>query len=112
MIGACIVGVPLALLLISQSCANVRLKRQMIQYKKCEEQCLYLNVWILKKDISAGEKITRANLEMEKVWISELDYKEIITDIHQIKGKKAKIALKKGTVINDHLIDKKESKCR
>ena len=47
-VGACIVGIPLAALLILQICSSTALKRQVIDYKQLEKQGLYLHVWTLK----------------------------------------------------------------
>ena len=57
-VGACIVGIPLAVLLILQICSSMALKRQVIDYKQLEKQGLYLHVWTLKQDIPAREKVT------------------------------------------------------
>lgn len=111
MIGACIAGIPLALLLISQSCSCEELKQQLLYYKKCEQQGLYLYVWTLNKDIAAGKKVTRADLEKKKEWVSESDDIDTAMDIQQITGKKTKAALKKGTVMQaDLLYFKKKQK--
>lgn len=111
MIGACIAGIPLALLLLSQYCSNGALKQQILQYEKLEEQGIYLSVWTLNKDISARKKVARADLEKNKVWVSESEHIDTAIDIQQIIGKKTKIALKKGTVIQaDLFYNKKEHK--
>jgi len=108
MIGACIAGIPLALLLLFQSSVNAGLKQQILNYKICEQQGLYLYAWTLNKDIAAGKKVTRADLEKKKVWVSESDHIDTAIDIQQITGKKAKTALKKGTVVQTDLFYRKK----
>lgn len=103
-IGACIAGVPLALMLIYQSFSNAALNQQIDSYKKLEEHSLYLSVWSLNKDIAEGEKVKRADLEKKKLWVSEKDNTDILANIHQITGRKAKKALKKGTVLEKKLL--------
>ena len=93
-VGACIVGIPLAALLILQICSSTALKRQVIDYKQLEKQGLYLHVWTLKQDIPAREKVTRADLLQKKIWVPETEYPTYVTQIGQITGKKAKTALK------------------
>lgn len=110
MIGVCAAGIPLVFLIISQNINNAALKRQILSYKEYEKRGLYLYVWILKKDISAGEKVTRAHLEGKKIWVSESDYNHIFIDIHQITGKTAKTELKKGTVMQSDLLNSKNKK--
>ena len=114
MIGVCAAGIPLVFLIISQNINNAALKRQILSYKEYEKQGLYLYVWILKKDISAGEKVTRAHLEGKKIWVSESELINIKKDIHQIIGKKAKTDLKQGHVICTAMPDqnKKHEKTR
>ena len=102
-IGAFITGVPLAILLVSQSYHQAALKQQILYYKNCEQQALYLYVWTLNKDIAAGKKITRADLEKKKVWVSESDHIDMSIDIQQITGNKAKTDLKQGTVVQSDL---------
>lgn len=102
--GACIAGIPLALLLIYQSCRNVTLNKQISAYRLQEEQSVYLRVWTLRKDISAGERITGSDLEKKKIWVPETENMQIVTDIRKIMGKKAKTAIKKGTVLQKELI--------
>lgn len=109
-VGACIVGIPLAVLLILQICSSTALKRQVIDYKQLEKQGLYLHVWTLKQDIPAREKVTRADLLQKKIWVPETEYPTYVTQIGQITGKKAKTALKKGAVIRaDMLYSKKKA---
>lgn len=111
MIGASIAGIPLVLLLLVQinSCAAVC--QQINYYEKWEQNGLYLYVWTLKRDIAAGEKITREDLEQQKAWVPETDYPEKSISLGQITGKKAKKAITKGTLIHaDLLADKKKSK--
>lgn len=108
MIGACIAGVPFALLLISQSRSHAELKQQILCYKKCEQQGLYLYVWTLNKDIAAGKKVTRADLEKKKKWVSESDPIDTSMDIQKIAGKKAKTDLKKGMVVQADLFYRKK----
>lgn len=103
-IGACIAAVPLALMLIYQSFSNAALNQQIDSYKKLEEHSLYLSVWRLNKDIAEGEKVERADLEKKKIWVSEKDNIDILANIHQIAGRKAKKALKKGTVLEKKLL--------
>ncbi len=106
-IGGCIVTIPLVLLLVLQCSSNINLKQQIFYYKEWEKEGLYLHVWILKKDISAGNKVTRSYLEKKKIWVSESDNRNILTDIHQITGKRAKTALKKGTLMKSDLLYQK-----
>ncbi len=106
-IGVCIAAIPLALLLVLQCSSNVGLKQQILYYKEWEKKGMYLHVWILNKDISAENKVTRSYLEKKKIWISESDNMNIITDIHQIIGKRTKTALKKGTLMKSDLLFQK-----
>ncbi len=106
--GACIVGIPLTAVLIFQICSNAALRQQANHYRQWEQQGLYVRVWMLKQDKSVGEKVTRADLEEKKKWIPESDYPELLTDIGKITGKKAKTALKKGTVIQSGLLYSKK----
>lgn len=111
MIGACIAGIPLALLLISLSCSHAELKRQMLCYKKSEQEGLYLYVWTLNKDLAAGKKVTGEDLEKKKVWVSESDHIDASVDIQKITGKRAKTDLKKGIVVQaDLFYHKKQQK--
>lgn len=107
-------GIPLTLLLLCQTCSNVRLKQQILDQKEWEKQGLYLYVWTLNTDRSAGEKVTRAHLEKKKIWVSESELIDIKKDIHQIIGKKAKTDLKQGHVICTAMPDqnKKHEKTR
>lgn len=109
-IGVCAAGIPLGFLIVSQNIYNAALKRQILSYKEWEKQGLYLNVWTLKQDISAGEKFTRAHLEQKKLWVSESDYNRMAMDIHEIKGRKAKTDLQKGTVIQSDLFKSQNKK--
>lgn len=107
--GACIAGVPLALMLMIQSFRTASLDRQLNHYRELEEQGLYLNVWMLKKDINSGEKVKRADLEKHRQWVSEEDSIKI-ADISQISGKAAVKALKKGTMIETEMFYPKTKK--
>lgn len=109
--GACIAGVPLALMFMHVCSSNESLNQQINYYKKLEENGLYLNVWMLKKDITAGEKVKRADLKKKKIWVSEKDSIGIIADISQISESKAKKALKKGTFIKRQMFYE-DSLCR
>lgn len=111
-IGACMAGIPLALLLLFQTCSNVRLKQQILDQKEWEKQGLYLYVWTLNTDRSAGEKVTRAHLEKKKIWVSESDLVDMNMDIHQIIGKKTKTDLKQGYVICAAVPDQSEKHIR
>ncbi len=107
--GACIAGVPLALLLAIQSYNNASLNRQLNRCRELERSGLYLNVWVLNKDISAGEKIKKSDIEKQKKWVSEKD--DISTaDMSQISGKRAKESLKKGTVLEIEMFYQKNIK--
>lgn len=109
--GACIVGIPLVFMLVFLNVRNIRLEQKIVSYQTWERQGLYVNVWILKNDLSAGEKITRANLEKKKIWVFESDVSELEVKIRQITGNRTKTALKKGDVIKSAYIDpKNESK--
>lgn len=104
-------GIPLVIMLVFLNMRNVQLEQKIFSYQKWERQGLYLNVWILKNDLSAGEKFTRANLEKKKIWVFETDVSELEIKIRQITGNRAKTALKKGDVIKSAYIDSKnESK--
>lgn len=102
--GACIAGIPLALLLLFQSCRNVSLVQQIDSYKELEKEKLYITVWTVKKDIAAGEKIARSDLEKEQKWIPKTCNVSQMMDIKQIAGRKAKTALKKGTIMHTDLL--------
>ena len=110
MTGACIAGLPLVFVLIFFIGANMRLEQQVLSYKEWERQGLYLNVWTLKEDIVAGEKITRAHLEKKKTWVFDSEISDLTMEIHQIAGYKAKTILKKGTVIKSESIYHKKHK--
>lgn len=106
--GACIVGIPLVVLLLLQISSNAVYRQQARDYRQLEKQGLYLRVWTLKQDKSAGEKVTRTDLEEKKQWVSESEEHNVLTDIRRIIGKKAKTALKKGTVIQSGLLYSKK----
>lgn len=110
MTGACIAGLPLVFVLIFLIGTNMRLEQQVLSYKEWERQGLYLNVWTLKEDIVAGEKITRAHLEKKKTWVFDSEISDLTMEIHQIAGYKAKTILKKGTVIKSESIYHKKHK--
>lgn len=104
-------GIPLVFMLVFLNVRNIRLEQKIVSYQTWERQGLYVNVWILKNDLSAGEKITRANLEKKKIWVFESDVSELEVKIRQITGNRTKTALKKGDVIKSAYIDpKNESK--
>ena len=71
MIGACITGIPLAVLLLFQIHDCTALRHQISDYQRCEQNGLYLYVWTLKQDISAGDKITKTDLEQKKAWVPQ-----------------------------------------
>lgn len=102
--GACIAGIPLVLLLVFQCCRNMSLEQQISGYKKLEQENLYLSVWTVKEDLAAGDKVTRSNLEKEEKWIPKTCNISQMTDPKQFVGRKAKTALKKGTVIRTDLL--------
>lgn len=104
------VGIPLAVLLALQICGNAALKQQVRDYRQWEDQGLYLYVWTLTRDISAGKKVTGADLEQKKIWVPEEEYRTVFTDIQQVTGRKAKTGLKKGAVLRtDMLYGKKKA---
>lgn len=103
-LGACIVGIPLVAALLYQSWHTAGLKQQVSNYRTQEEQSLYLTVWTLKEDITAGEKVTRANLEEKKIRVpKEGSMDSSMSDLEQITGKNAKTALTKGTILQADL---------
>ena len=108
--GACIAGVPLALVLAVLWFSSHRLCQQASQYRELEERGLYLYVWTLREDLDAGEKVKKTSLEKKKAWILESEAADSMNDPGQITGKKAGRALKKGTVMKTGLfLDKKKT---
>lgn len=98
-LGACIVGIPLVAALLYQSFHTAGLKQQVSNYRTQEEQSLYLTVWTLKEDITAGEEVTRAKLEEKKIRVPKAgNIDSRMSDLGQITGKNAKTALAKGTI--------------
>ncbi len=109
-LGACMAGIPLALLLLYQSSSNQVFRQRLAYFEKCEEQGLYLYVWTLKEGISAGDRIAEANLEKKKVWVSEEDFPYLEINVHKITGSRAKKELEKGTVLQTVLLEPVKNK--
>lgn len=102
-LGACIAGIPLTASLIYQNQHSESLRAQVSAYKKEKEESRYLTVWTLKRDISAGDPLTKADIEKKEVWIRAAEDINELTDLEQITGKCAKTALTKGTIVQSDL---------
>ncbi len=112
MIGACIAGIPLAALLLFQIHHCTALRHQISDYQRCEQNGLYLYVWTLKQDISAGDKITKTDLEQKKAWVSQNTSYVKLMDLRQFTGKIAVCNLKKGTVLQTDLLSSGKKKVK
>ncbi len=112
MIGACITGIPLAVLLLFQIHDCTALRHQISDYQRCEQNGLYLYVWTLKQDISAGDKITKTDLEQKKAWVPQNTSYAKSMDLRQFTGKKAVCNLKKGTVLQTDLLSSGKKKVK
>lgn len=102
-IGAGITGFPLTAMLTYQNYHSNNLKQQVSYYKNQEEESRYLTVWTLKNGIASGDKLTKENLEKKQIKVQASDNINSITDPVQINGKNARIALAKGTIVQEDL---------
>lgn len=97
-------GIPLIAALIFQCRSRAALDLQVRRFQAQEAHGLYLQAWILTKDVAEGKKIKKPDLVKKKIWVPDTEHMQAYLPVEQISGKKAKAALRKGTAVQANLL--------
>ena len=102
--GAAIFGIPLVILLVRQNQQSSQLKSSLTYYEQLQKQYQYTSIYELKETVAAGEVITKAMIQERNVQsVEELDSVTAVS-LEELAGKRAKISLSKGALLQQELL--------
>ena len=97
--GACIIGIPLLVLLCIQQDRNRSLSNAVARYEKTESNCQTVPAYVLTRNLSAGDQITA---ECYTRCIISADNRlslNLVTEPGRLENCHARIALHKGSIL-------------
>lgn len=103
-VGALIAGIPLAGVHYLEKQNMEKIQKNLNYYEKLQEQYSYIRIFMLTKDVQAGEELTASMLQERRVQSTEDLSAAQSIEKEDLLGKRLKVSLTKGAALSSDLV--------